>query len=135
MARRVADTVGRGAVPAAGEPLEHVAEVAHDGTRRRGHVDPAAVDGAHLESAEPVLGEQCQQAVVGVFAHPPRLGARVGGDGIVGRVVEDAEQDRRVAGEVLLEPVAGESQAERDRSHHGVGHRSQRVEPVLDRTA
>ncbi len=121
----------RRAVPAAREPFEHVAEVAHDHARGRFDVDPCAIDGAHLKPTELVLSKQCEQAVVAVFADAPVLVVV----GIARGIVEDAEQHRGVSGELAFEPVGWQSESERDAAHHRISHRPQRVEPPEHRGA
>ena len=75
----VADPVRRRPVAAAGQPLEHVAEVAHEPVRAGAGVDPAAA-GRTCEPAVVVLGEDREQAVVGVLGRrPSRSSAAVGG--------------------------------------------------------
>ena len=68
----VADPVRRRPVPAAGQPVEHVADVGHEGALDRRRVDPAGRR-PDLQAAVGVLGQQGQQAVVGVLAHPPAV--------------------------------------------------------------
>jgi hypothetical protein len=74
----------------AGQPVEHVADVADGRARQRRCVYPA-VGGGDLQPAAVVLGEQRQQPVVGVLAGSPavRLWRRR-------RIAEDPEQDGRV---------------------------------------
>src|SRR3546814_8382695 len=107
----VAYAVRRREVPAAGEAVEHVADVANQraGQRRRG--DPA-LRRLHLQAAVRVLGQQREQAVVAVLADAPVLltiaRRRRGG------IAEDAEQHRRLGGVVRLEVVGLQPEAERD---------------------
>jgi hypothetical protein len=128
--------VGRRAVQATGQALEHVAQVADEAARDGLDLDPAG-GRPHLEPARVVLAEHREQAVVGVFGHPPPLVvSRVGG-----RVVEDAEQAHRVGREVPGEPRAVETEPECDAAQHRLaepGHlchvREHRL-PQLGRTA
>ena len=106
------------AVAAAGHAVEHVADVAHERPGLGRHVDPP-VSAAHLQPAVVVLGKDREQAVVGVLGHAPAI--RVG---LGGRVAEDAEQDRRVGGEVADEPVGCQAEAEGDRLASAVAARS-----------
>ena len=101
----------RRSVPALGQAVEHVADVAHEHVGLGGHVDPAR-RAVHLQPAAVVLGEQRQQAVVGVLGDAP---VRV----VAGWVVEDPEQHRRIGRQVLLEPGRGEPEADRDAAHDG----------------
>ncbi len=103
-----AHPVGRRAVPAAGEAVEHVADVADQGVRAGGHVDPGAVGPSHLQAAERVLGQQGQEPVVGVLGHAPALDP-----GRDRRVVERPEQHHRIGGEVLGEPRRRRGRARR----------------------
>ena len=70
----------RRATPAAGESLEHVAQVAHEHAGCRIDVDPGPVECLDLQAAATVPGEGGEQAVVGVLTDTPRIvGAAVGG--------------------------------------------------------
>src|SRR3546814_10805651 len=95
-------------VPAAGEAVEHVADVANQraGQRRRG--DPA-LGRLYLQAAVRVLGQQRAQAVVAVLADAPVLltiaRRRRGG------IAEDAAQPRRLGGGVRLEAVGSQPEA------------------------
>ena len=66
----VANTVGRGPVPATGHALEHVAEVDDEGAVDRGRGDPTART-SHLEPPERVLRQDRDEPVVGVLADAP----------------------------------------------------------------
>src|SRR3546814_20161376 len=67
----VAHAVRRREVPAAGETIQHVADVADQGARQRRRGDPA-LGRLHLQPAVPVLRQQGQETVVAVLADAPR---------------------------------------------------------------
>ena len=120
MIGRVADPVWRRAVPAAGHPVEHVADVADERAGQRWRGGPAFGRG-DLKPAAVVLSEQGQQPVVGVLAHPPAVIGRR-------RVVKDPEQDGRVRGVSLGEVPGVEAKAERHAAQHGLAQAGQRVQ-------
>ena len=101
----VAHTVRRRPVAALGQPVEHVADVAHEHAGFGRHVEPLAGRRAHLEPAETRPGRAGSGCRSRCVRPTPHSAAVV----VVGqrRVVEDPEQHRRIGGEVLLEPVAG----------------------------
>ena len=107
--------------PAAAQALEHVADVADQGSRNGRRLQPALV-GAHLQAAVLVLGQQGQEAVVGMFADAPA--ARFGG-----RIAEDAEQHRRTGQENLGEVIGRQAQGQGDPAQDRLGraHRSRHV--------
>ena len=51
---------------------------------------------------------------------------------VVGRIVEDPEQLRRVGGQVLGEPFGGKAEPEGDAAHHRLGDPTHLVEPAQD---
>ena len=51
---------------------------------------------------------------------------------VVGRIVEDPEQLRRVGGQVVGEPFGGKAEPERDAAHHRLGDPTHLVEPAQD---
>ena len=109
---RVAHPVGSGPVATARHALEHVAEVAHERAGDRRRVDPAR-RGVHLQPAAGVLPKHGEQPVVRVLGDAPvRLGLLR-----LGRVPEDAEQDQRIAREVLVEPARFQSEADGHAPH------------------
>src|SRR3546814_14714330 len=73
----VAHAVRRREVPAAGETIQHVADVADQGARQRRRGDPA-LGRLHLQPAVPVLRQQGQETVVAVLADAPVLSAEIG---------------------------------------------------------
>ena len=127
----IARAVRRRPVPTARHAFEHVADVAHERVRVGGNVDPAR-GRPHLQAAGRVLEQHGEQSVVGVLPDTPgvavrRLGRR--------RVVEDAEEDDRVAREVASEPIGVEAETERDAPHHVLTQRAHRFEILEHRVA
>jgi len=114
--------VRRRPVPAAGQPVEHVADVADERAGDGRCPDPAFRRG-DLQAAAVILGEQRQQPVVGVLADPPPGGLRRRR-----RVAEDPEQDRRVGGVSGGEVPGVEPEAQRHSRQHRLGEAGQRVQ-------
>ena len=119
--------MGRRSVEAAGHPVEHVADVADEGVRDGRRVNPAARR-FHLQSPGIVLPQHRQQPVVGVLADAPRHLVRR----FVARrwIVEDTEQDERIARVAIGEIRRLEPQTERDAPHEHVSQSGHRVHVV-----
>jgi hypothetical protein len=122
VAAEVADPVRRRPVPAAGQPVQHVADVADERAGDRRGLDPALRRG-DLQAAAVVLGEQRQQPVVGVLADPPAGSLRRRR-----RVAEDPEQDGRIRGVPVREVPGVEAEAQRHPRQHRLAEAGQRVQ-------
>ena len=100
--------MGRAPEAAAGQPIEHVAEVADQQVRIGRRVGPFAAD-VHFEPWRAVGGEQGEESVVGVLGDAPRrrIAERLW------RVAEDPEQRGRCRGESVGEERGRSSEADR----------------------
>ena len=96
----VPNAVRRRAVQSAAHPIQHIANVAHERVRYRRRVHPRRPR-FDLQAGVPVLPQNGQQAVVGVFSHAPRGLSQADACG----VMKDSEQDGGVCGVVPVEIV------------------------------
>lgn len=124
--------VRRAAVEAAGHAFEHVSEVADERARYRRSLQPT-LWGAHLQAADGVLVEQREQAVVGVFADAPLHVEAL--RHWLARVIEQAEEDQRIAGIARGEVVGFQSQTEGDALHQPVADAGGCVQVLQQRLA